>query len=207
MVEVIDDEQDSDLLVGYQDGVRFQQKKRIGEFSGTIKAFTYPTSFYNDILTQRRPRMFGLCYRTSNEHGHKIHLVYNATISPGVISYKHSEASLFEWRFSTKSIPVPEDKRSAHLIIDTTKAYPVTISALENAIYGDETGNAYLPTPDEVFEIFEANSIVRVIDHGDGSFTVIGPDEYVYMLDATSFEINWPSAVYIDAVSYRLSSL
>jgi hypothetical protein len=97
--------------------------------------------------------------------------------------------------------------RSAQLVIDRDLAYSSTIEALEEVLYGSEAEAPRLPTPQEVMAIFEENSILQVVDHGDGSFTVTGPDEAIQMLDATSFEITWASAVYVDAETYTIHSL
>lgn len=86
-------------------------------------------------------------------------------------------------------------------------AYPATVQAFEDVLYGTDSYSSRLPGPDEVLEIFEEHSILRVIDDGDGTYTVIGPDEAITMLDSTTYEINWPSAVWIDSDYYTLSSL
>lgn len=189
------------------DGVKTHFRRRRGEFAGTLQAFTYPTSFYENVLTQKRRNSFGLSYRINSGDGHKIHLVYNALVSTTAFNYRHAEADSFSWSFTTKAIPIPGAKPSAHLIVNTNKAYLWTLTALEDLLYGSESGEPRLPSPEEVLDIFEVNSILRVTDHGDGTFTATGPDEVVQMLDETTFQINWPSAVYIDEVSYTLSSL
>lgn len=57
----------------------------------------------------------------------------------------------------------------SHFIIDTEVAYPETIAAFEKVLYGGDEAEARLPSPLEVFDIFEANSHFRVIDNGDGT--------------------------------------
>lgn len=189
---------DADEQTRYVDGVKTNRRRRVGEFSGTIDAFTYP-----DPL----PKTFGLSYRVNSAKSYKIHLVYNVLISPTAFSYTQSDTDSFSWDFTTLPIPIPKARMSAHLIIDASKAYSWVVSAFEDILYGSEEGSARLPLPEEVIELFEVNSIVRVIDHGDGTFTVTGPDDIVKMTDPTSFQIDWPSAVYIDDVSYTISSL
>lgn len=187
----------------YIDGVKSYTNRRLGEFSGTIETFTYPNSFFDDPLIQRLKKRFDLSYRVQN----KIHLVYNVLIqSPSHIT-QQLDTDPFSWNFTTMAMSVPGERMSAHLIVDESKAYSWTIVALEDLLYGSESGGAHLPSPEEVLAIFDVNSILKVTNHGDGSFTVEGPDETIQMLDATTFEITWPSAVYIDAVSYTLSSL
>jgi hypothetical protein len=81
------------------------------------------------------------------------------------------------------------------------------MEALEDVLYGTDDESPRLPSPEEVFEIFEENAILRIIDNGDGTWTAIGPDSAIEMLDSETFEITWPSAVYIDADTYTISSL
>lgn len=192
--------------VRYIDGVKTLLSRKSGEFSGKIEAYTYPVSL-DDVISSRGRKNFGFSYRVTKPNGHLIHLVYNVTISPGGNSWGQSDISTFTWNFTTKPMTVPNGRLSAHLIVDTTKAYVTTVEEFESVIYGSDSLAARLPTPSEVLEIFEANSIVRVIDHGDGTYTVTGPDAVIHMLDATSYSIDWPSAVMIDSDTYTLSSL
>lgn len=59
----------------------------------------------------------------------------------------------------------------------------------------------------EVVAMFENASLLKITDHGDGSWTAEGPDEAIQMLSPTEFEITWPSAVYLSSDTYRISSL
>ena len=194
---------DAEEQTRYIDGVKSRRARRTGEFSGTIQAFTYPDSFFDDVLVQRRPKTFGLSYRVKD----KIHLVYNVLVGPTSLNAQQTDTEPFSWDFTTLAIPIPDARMSAHLIVDEDKAYSWTLAAFEDILYGSESTSPRLPLPEEVLAIFDANSILKVIDNGDGSFTVEGPDDVIRMLDATTFEIDWPSAVYIDENSYILSSL
>jgi len=207
LISVQEDSANEEVSSRYIDGVKTHLRRRVADFSGSIEAFTYPNSLHSDILTQTRRKSFGLSYRVRYNGGYKIHLIYNVDFPRGEISRKQSETDPFIWDFTTKPIVIPEAKLSAHLVIDTTDAYSSTLSDLEDVLYGTPAESARLPTPEEIFNIFEANSILRIIDHGDGTWTAIGPDSAIQMIDATTFQITWPSAVYIDAVSYDISSL
>lgn len=207
LVTVTETPSDSDSKPLYVDGARVAQRRSREYFSGNIGAYTYPDSFYEDVVTQTRPKSFGLSYRVGAGKNHKIHLVYNVLVAPSSFDNHMGATQPFNWAFTTIPVAAPEGLYGAHLIIDTDAAYPSTVSDLEDILYGTEESLPRLPLPDEVLEIFEENSILRVIDNGDGTFTVIGPDEAIVMLDADSWEITWPSAVYIDAFSYTLSSL
>lgn len=203
------DEAVSDLTkqIRYRDGVKTANRRSADSFAATIQAYTYPTSFPDHRLTQKRGAEFGFSYRVSTAGGYKIHLVYNATARMTNRSYTQSDTALFSFDISTRPIPIPGAKPSAHLVVDTSNAYSWTTTAFEEILYGTDAFDARLPLPEEVFEIFEVNSILRVTDHGDGTFTVTGPDEVIQMDDETTFRITWPSAVMIDGTSYTISSL
>lgn len=203
LVSVKETPSESDERSIYVDGQKIRQQKRPGHFSGTIDALSYPPSFYEDVLMQRRAKPFGLSYRVRS----KIHLVYNVLVSPSPYLYRINGVDAHSWAFTTRPLPVPEAAMSSHIVIDTDQAYSWTVEALESILYGDDANTPNLPTPEGIFEIFEDNSILQIIDNGDGTWKAIGPDSVVSMIDATSFQISWPSAVYIDAVTYSVHSL
>lgn len=207
LVSVTESPSESDESSIYQDGEKIVQRRRAGEFSGTIESISYPPSFYTDVLMQRRSKPFGMSYRVQTKTGYKIHLVYNVLLGPSPYLFQSRGIDFHKWSFTTKPTTIPEAKFSAHLIINSNEAYSWTLEALENVLYGSEADPAILPSPQEVFDIFEVNSILQIIDNGDGTWTAIGPDDVIQMLDSTTFEITWPSAVYIDAVSYTIHSL
>lgn len=198
---------DSDSKIRYIDGVKTNQRRRSSDFSGTIEAYSHPESFYENVLAQSRSKNFGLSYRVKTRDAYKLHLVYNVLVLPTAFSYKQFETDTFSWVFETKPLVFPAARASAHFVIDTGLAYDWTVLALEDILYGSEEEAARLPTPQEVLDIFEDNSILQVTDNGDGTFTVVGPDSAIEMLDSTTFQITWPSAIFIDAVSYNISSL
>lgn len=195
----------------YIDGVKLIPKKPRGDFSGNISTFGHPLSFYDDILSQTRAKPFGMSYRVMTPTGYKLHLVYNVLLGPSGFVYSQQDADSYSWGFTSLPIDIPESwygaSKTAHLIIDGNVAYSSTVSAVEDALYGTESTDPFLPTPQEIFQIFENNSILQIIDNGDGTWTAIGPASAITMLDAITFQIDWPSAVFIDANSYTIHSL
>jgi hypothetical protein len=196
----------------YVDGQKVKSRIRPASFSGSISAYMYPDEFepYNGLVTGvtgqlRRP--FGLSYRSNRE----LHLVYNATAAPSDTKYATLADSIsiteFSWDFTTVPVDIPGSRPSAHLIIVVDDAQPSAISDLEALIYGDDDNDPVLPSPPEVLEIFESHTTLRITDNGDGSWTAIGPSSAIVMLDSTTFQITWPSAIFIDATSYKISSL
>lgn len=207
LTSVVEEPSDSDENRRYVDGVQIDLQRRLGYFSGSIEAYTYPDSFYDDILAQHRPTAFGLCYRVLMNKGYKLHIVYNVLVKPAEAKYQTNGSEPFSWNFTSLPVPIPGNSRSSHLIVDSNVAYPWAVAALEDILYGSESGAPRLPTPTEIFDVFENSSVLQVIDNEDGSFTIIGPDEAVVELDPTTFSINWPSVVQIDAHNYTISSL
>lgn len=95
---------------------------------------------------------------------------------------------------------------TSHIIIDEKTTWHEALTALTNALYGTASTNPRLPSPEEVLAIFYNNATLRIIDHGDGTWTAIGPDDVVKMLSTTEFQINWPSAVYLNSTTYQVSN-
>lgn len=211
----------------YLDGVKYLETSAPEEFNATIEAFTYPPEFeqcdgseevFNGLSLRQRPRKpFGLSYRTKIgndvdglEHGYKLHLVYNALAAPtnrGNSSISDTiEPDILSWSISARPIHVPGYQPTAHFVVDSRRTDPLVLADLENILYGSDMVTAHLPTQEELFNTFQAYSGFVVVDNGDGTFTVTAPDDVLIMLDSTTFEITWPSAVYTDEDTYTLSS-
>lgn len=223
LVSVVEAPSDVVIDTIYNDGMKDQNSK--GEsFTARVNAMTYPANLleYEVISFQEgretRRSEVGLSYRTligtdteGLDHGYKIHLVYNALLSPTEKAYstidQDAAAEIFGWDLQTRPIPIEGFRPSAHVVLNTALSYPWAVSALEDVLYGTATTSPRLPTPAEVIEIFQDAAIVKITDHGDGTWTADGPDYAVYMTDDTSFEISWPSAVFIDSQSYTVSTL
>lgn len=146
------------------------------EFGGSLSAYTYPEEFEEcdgskelvDGVTagQQERKPFGFSYRTligndvkKTGYGYKIHLVYGALASPS--EKEHAtvndtpEAEEFSWDIKTTPVMINREgfKPTAHLVINSTKLAPQTLAALEELLYGSETGDPTLPTPEEVAEL------------------------------------------------------
>jgi hypothetical protein len=211
----------------YLDGIKYLNVPSPEEYEATITAFTYPDEFgvcdgttrvhSGLFVTQQQRKPFGFSYRTrignelDSNYGYKIHIVYNALAAPSNKDFSTLGGSVsladFSWDITTKPAAMTGVKRSAHIEIDTRSANPAAISDVEDILYGTEAQAASLPTLAQLVDIFEAYAILSVIDNGDGTFTVTGPDDAITFPTADTFEITWPSAVPIDADTFTLSSL
>lgn len=158
----------------YADDIKYLNLMSTEELGGTIEAYTYPDEFAEcdgsasiatGVLIGQQPRKtFGMAYTTtlgndvdSNAHGYKLHLIYGALASPSEKSYStindSPEAITFSWEFSTTPVNVAGFKPTANIVIDSTKATPEKLTALEKILYGDAEVEARLPLPDEVATI------------------------------------------------------
>lgn len=207
LISVEESPSEADSKTRYLDGVKIGNRNRRGEFIANVEAFTYPPTFLSSTITSLRRTYFGLSYRIKTNQGYQIHLVYNALATLSERQRQQNEITTFSWLLSSRGVLVPKASAVAHLVIDSAQAYSSTISALEDLLYGAEGSSAQMPSPTEVLDVFEENSILRIIDNGDGTWTAIGADDIVMMTGATTFAIDYKTAVYIDANTYTIHSL
>ena len=158
----------------YADDIKYLNLFSAEEFGATVEAYTYPVEFEQcdgsaSISTgvtigQQERKQFGLCYRTTlgndtdgNDHGYKLHLIYGAKASPSEKAYAtindSPEAITFSWELTTTPVNVNGHKPTANLVIDSTKVSAAALTALEKALYGDESNEPRLPLPDEIVQI------------------------------------------------------
>lgn len=163
----------------YADDMKYLNLYSAEEFGATIEAYTYPDEFAECdgskelvdgvIIGQQTRKVFGLCYRTvigndtdGEAHGYKLHIIYGAMASPSEKAYAtindSPEAITFSWEVTTTPVNVTGAKPTASVVIDSTKADPTKLAALETILYGkDPTTDGgsdgvdpRLPLPDEL---------------------------------------------------------
>ena len=158
----------------YADDIKYLNLLSTEEFGANIEAYTYPDEFAScdgsaaladGVMIGQQPRKaFGLCYRTTigndtegNDHGYKLHIIYGALAAPSEKAYStindSPEAITFSWEVTTTPVNVTGAKPTASITIDSTKADPTKLAALEDILYGKdgEPGNEpRLPLPDEI---------------------------------------------------------
>ena len=162
----------------YADDIKYLNLLSTEEFGATIEAYTYPDEFAEcdgskSIATgvyigQQARKAFGMCYKTTlgndtegNDHGYKLHIIYGALAAPSEKAYEtindSPEAITFSWEISTTPVNVKGSKPTATIVIDSTKANPEKLAALEVILFGADAPNGEgagtdprLPLPDEI---------------------------------------------------------
>lgn len=161
----------------YADNIKYLNLVSAEEFGATVEAYTYPDEFAKCdgsaeispgiLIGQQERQKFGLCYRTvlgndteGNAYGYKLHIIYNATASPSEKQYQtindSPEAITFSWELSTTPTNVEGHKPTASLVIDSTKVDETKLKKLEDKLYGTESAEASLPTPNEIIALLAA---------------------------------------------------
>ena len=164
----------------YADDIKYLNLISTEEFGATIEAYTYPDEFAacdgsaslvdGVMIGQQARKTFGLCYRTTigndtngNDYGYKLHIIYGALAAPSEKAYAtindSPEAITFSWEVTTTPVNVTGAKPTASITIDSTKADPTKLAALEDILYGKdgEPGNEpRLPLPDEIRTLMTA---------------------------------------------------
>lgn len=158
----------------YADNIKYLNLMSTEELAVSIEAYTYPEEFEacdgsaeiadGVVIGQQKRQPFGLCYKTavgndvdSNDHGYKLHIIYGGLAAPSEKAYASindsPEAITFSWEVSTTPVNVTGGKPTASITIDSRKADPVKLAALEDILYGKDgepESVARLPLPDEI---------------------------------------------------------
>lgn len=184
----------------YVDGKKIAQRHYSGDYEAQITSYDDP--FENIPYLHKT---FGLSYRENmsidNEPFYRLHIVHDVSvIRNSSATETHSDSptpTLYVWDMGSVKGPLDELNVGSHIIIDSRTIYPWIMREIEMLLYGYPDGNAHIPTVEELITIFETMELV-IIDHGDGTWSAIGHDAMVFMLDPTEFEIASPSIDFVD---------
>ena len=160
----------------WADNIKYASMRAAETFGGTIEAYTYPPEFERcngeatlatgAVIGQQAREVFGFCYRTEQGNdeaalgtvaaGYKLHLVYNCTCSPSERAYEtindSPDAITFSWEFDSTpvNVNVGGAKPTSVITVDSRTATSTGLTALENALYGTDQTDPYLPDPETV---------------------------------------------------------
>lgn len=163
----------------YADDIKYLNLYSAEEFGATVEAYMYPDEFAECdgtasiadgvMIGQQTRKAFGMSYKTTlgndvkgNDYGYKLHFIYGAMASPSEKAYAtindSPEAITFSWELTTTPVSINGFKPTASLTIDSTKADPTKLAALEAILYGSEKEEPRLPLPDEVASLMKTEA-------------------------------------------------
>lgn len=193
----------------YADNMKYLNLISAEEFGATVEAFTYPDEFAQCdgsavpipgfTIGQQPRKSFGLSYRTKigndidgQDHGYKLHLVYNALAKPSERAYStvndSPEAIGLSWELTTTPVNIPGFKPSAIITLDSTKIPANKMAEVEDVLYGTAGQDPKLPSPQELIDML-SNTLVEVkptaptYDAGTHTITIPTITGVVYQID------------------------
>jgi hypothetical protein len=162
----VEDDTTAALTSYYIDGVKFYDKITPGDFSGKLKAITYPEEFdsvlgivdnSSGLYYYDQPlQSFGLSYRTligndqNPDLGYKVHVLYNLVANPDNVVFQTLQDKAtpieFSWTISATPPTIKNYRPTSHVSIDSREASADALAAVEAALYGTDTITPSLPS-------------------------------------------------------------
>lgn len=193
----------------YLNGEKRFDKESPEEYLASVEAFMFP-----DIIDDESAIFLGFTYRTELTDGrYRLHLIYNPRFIVSDYQYTSIDESIdpseFVWDLITKPIPVYGYAPTSHLILESNADFSNTMQRIEDILYGTEMSEPYWPEVKVIIDMINTSGqsdTLLIIDHGNGLWTAIGPDNIVNYVDDTTFAINAPTVQYLDDDTYTVSS-
>lgn len=160
----------------YADNMKYLSLFSAENLKGSIDAFTYPEEFEAcdgsaavnpGVYVGQQTRVpFGLAYTTivgndtqGNAYGEKLHLIYNAKVSPSERAYEtvneDPTALTFSWEYTTTPVDLSDIglEPSAGITISKTEVGETKYKAVFDLVYGTDSEEPKLPTIQEVIAL------------------------------------------------------
>lgn len=163
----------------YADNIKYLSLRAAENYGATINAYQSPEEFDQcdgiaTLLTgvkigQQVRKPFGLVYKSllgndtqGTDYGYELHIIYNATCSPSSKTYEtvndSPEPSELSWEIETVPVNVTGFKPTSTIVINSNEISADKLALIENKLYGTETAEATLPSPDEIVTLLGGNS-------------------------------------------------
>lgn len=177
LTSVAENPSGADATNQYANNAKYLTLRSAESLGLTIQAYTYPDEFKECdgsaelaagiSIGQQARKAFGFSYRTLvgndvklNDYGYKIHCVYGCSVSPSEKSFStvndSPEPVSMSWTAETTPVQVKDHKPTASVTVDCSKLTETQVKALEDALYGTEAKDGYLPLPEEIATIIAA---------------------------------------------------
>lgn len=182
----------------YRNRIKTGVVQSFNEYNGKIVCYTYPDEFekcigYEEMLPglsysqQDRP-LFGLSYRSKigndtdgQDHGYKIHLVYNCLVvtNDGQYETVSEEYKVSEFTYDIETFPVETtlDLPSSEIILDSRKLSTGQLELIESVLYGSDEEDPRMPFPEELVTLLSSVSPDDTLYPYDDLY----PDDDLYM--------------------------
>lgn len=158
----------------YGDGRKYLGIVKLEEYSAVIKAFSSPPEFARcsgfrrlspGLLAGGQSKLqFGFSYRTLTgddvlgiSAGYKIHVVYNALVTESDFTQETTGDRMnvkpYSWTVTAVPEAIPGFRPSSYFVIDTRKTGQEAVSGIEDILYGTETEDPRIATPEELITL------------------------------------------------------
>lgn len=166
----------------YADNMKYLSLTSAENLNGSISAYTYPDEFETcDGSQEVRPGLFvgqqarvpfALAYITivgndtqGNAYGEKLHIIYNAKVSPSERSYEtvndSPSAIEFSWDFTTTPVDLSDValSASAGVVVEKTQVGTSVWDSIIDKIHGTEALESDLPTIQELITMTTTTTV------------------------------------------------
>jgi hypothetical protein len=171
----IDENHSVEIKSSYLNGLKYLQYAVLGDFSGSLKALTYPDEFDSVMgIVEIHPglsyydqphKSFSLSYRTrigddvlGTELGYKLHILYDLLANSDAYSFvtqsESSDAMEFSWTLSASPVILSGHRPTSHLVVDSRTTPSETLAALEEILYGTGSTDPILPSVGDILDLF-----------------------------------------------------
>ena len=204
----IDEDSTQEHTELFLDGVKYLHTRSLGNFSATLKAYTYPPEFEEVLgnvdssvagvrFHDQNPTSFDLSYRTTLgndlegvDYGYRVHFLYNLIAIPDTISYASVDASISPTEFSWQLRATPKffsgRRPTSHVSIDSINVPPPALQSIEKLIYGSPDNAPILPPP---IDLGAYLGMLVIEDNGDGTINFIDRYDQFISLDGDMYQI------------------
>lgn len=161
----------------WADNILYASLRGTENLGGSVECYTYPDEFDECIghreivpgvrIGQQSRKVFALCYRSeigndmNPEAGYKLHVIYNCTASAAELSHDTTTESPdlepISFDFDSNPVNVTGHKPTSSVTINSTALPAAKLTAVESALYGTETEDAYLPLIDDLLAMIAAD--------------------------------------------------
>ena len=162
----------------WADDILYASFRSTERYEATIEAFTYPNEFAvcdgsaeivpGAYLGQQGRKRFGFAFVTkigsdaddSEPSAYRLHIVYGASAKPS--GKDHStindspDAATMSWEIDTLPVAVTGHKPTATFELDSRTVDAAKLKQIEDLLYGTDSEDAKLPTPDELIAAVKA---------------------------------------------------